>query len=177
MKKSNGKVVAVIMTGVLAVALSAAEAGPKGDNIVEVAQALNSDTNSPYYGVFDTLIAAVLAADPIVFDTLTGNGQHTVFAPTDEAFAEIGQDETTVGNLPPDLLTDILLYHVVRGRRDAETVTSSRRLRTREGSFLLQDGGVLTDNVGLESTIIVTDVPAANGIIHAIDAVVLPFAL
>jgi uncharacterized surface protein with fasciclin (FAS1) repeats len=43
--------------------------------------------------------------------------------------------------------------------------------------FLLQDGGVLTDNLGGEANIIVTDVEAANGIIHAIDAVVLPFAL
>ena len=55
-------------------------AGPKGDNLVDVAVAVNSE--GPYAGAFDTLIAAVLAADPAVVQTLTGNGQHTVFAPT-----------------------------------------------------------------------------------------------
>lgn len=176
MRKLNGKIIAAVMAGMLVAALNSTEAGPKGPTIVDVAIELNSDTNGAYYGVFDTLIAAVLAADPIVYDTLTGNGQHTAFAPTDDAFAWLELDETNVGELPADFLTDVLLYHVVRGSRDAVDVVSSDRLRTRAGSFLLQDGGVLTDNLGLESTIIVTDVPAANGIIHAIDMVLLPYA-
>ena len=118
----------------------------------------------------------MLAADPAVLETLSGNGQHTVFAPTDDAFAKLGLDETTVGNLPRAFLTDVLLYHVVNGRRDAEDIVGSSRIRTLQRSFLRQNGGVLTDNLGLESTIIVTDVLAANGIIHAIDSVVLPYA-
>jgi uncharacterized surface protein with fasciclin (FAS1) repeats len=153
---------------------AAALAAPKGPTIVDVAIAVNSE--GPFAGSFDTLIAAVLAADPVVYETLTGNGQFTVFAPTDDAFAALGFDENNIGTLPQDALTDILLYHVARGRRYAGDVVASSRIRTLYKSFLLQDGGVLTDNLGRDATIIVTDVEAANGVIHAIDAVVLPYA-
>jgi uncharacterized surface protein with fasciclin (FAS1) repeats len=152
----------------------AAAAGPKGDNIVDVALAANGP-GSPYQGMFDTLIAAVLAADPAVVATLTGNGQHTVFAPTDDAFEDIGLDEGTIGSVPTDVLTDILLYHVVKGRRYSGDVIDSTQLKTLYGSRLYQDGGTLTDQLGGEAGIIVLDVEAANGIIHAINAVVLPY--
>ena len=152
---------------------AAAAAGPKGDSIVDVAIAINSE--GPFAGAFDTLIAAVLAADPAVFATLDGNGQHTVFAPTDDAFAALGFDESSIGTLPTDVLTDILLYHVVKGRRYAEDVVESTQLKTLYGSRLYQNAGVLTDQLDRDATIIVTDVEAANGIIHAIDAVVLPY--
>lgn len=148
--------------------------GPKGPTIVEVATAVNSE--GPFAGAFDTLIAAVLAADPAVLETLSGNGQFTVFAPTDDAFAALGLNPDTVGDLPQDVLTEVLLYHVARGRRYAEDVLASDRIRTLYRGFLFQDDGVLTDNLGREANIIVTDVEAANGIIHAIDAVVLPYA-
>ena len=174
MKTKRNKMVALVV-GFLVAGLASAVAGPKGPTIVGVAIELNSDADGAYYGAFDTLIAAVLAADPAVLETLSGNGQHTVFAPTDDAFAELGLDESNVGNLPQEFLTDVLLYHVVRGRRDAEDIIGSSRIRTLQRSFLWQDGGVLTDSLGLKSTIIVTDVPAANGIIHAIDSVVLPY--
>lgn len=150
-----------------------AVAAPPGPTIVDVAIAVNSE--GPYAGAFDTLIAAVLAADPAVLATLSGNGQFTVFAPTDDAFADLGLDETNIGTLPQEFLTDVLLYHVARGRRYAEDVVASDRIRMLKGGFLLQDAGVLTDNLGREANIIVTDVEAANGIIHAIDAVVLPY--
>ena len=154
----------------------AAQAGPKGPNIVDVAIAVNSD--GPFAGAFDTLIAAVLAADPLVLDTLTGNGQFTVFAPTDDAFAALGLDANNVGTLPQAALTDILLYHVAHGRRYAADVLDSSRIRVLKGGFLFQDGGVLTDNLDRDANIILvaTDVEAANGVIHGIDAVVLPFA-
>jgi len=58
-------------------------AGPKGPSLVDVAIAVNA--SGPYAGAFDTLITAVLAANPAVLKTLSGNGQHTVFAPTSEA--------------------------------------------------------------------------------------------
>jgi uncharacterized surface protein with fasciclin (FAS1) repeats len=152
-------------------------AAPPGPTIVDVAIAINSD--GPYAGAFDTLIAAVLAADPAVLETLSGNGQYTVFAPTDDAFADLGFDPDNIGDLPQDALTQILLYHVAPGRRYAEDVIYSDRIRTLykgKMGFLFQDSGVLTDNLGRNANIIVTDVEAANGIIHAIDAVVLPFA-
>jgi uncharacterized surface protein with fasciclin (FAS1) repeats len=163
-------------------------AAPPGPTIVDVAIAVN--TEGLYAESFDILIAAVLAADPAVYDTLTGNGQFTVFAPTDSAFEDLFQaDEQAIlslleGAIPQDFqaaLTQILLYHVAPGRRYAEDVIASERIRTLYGrgqmGLLDQYNTVLTDNLGRTANIIVTDVEAANGIIHAIDAVVLPFAL
>lgn len=157
-----------------AAAPSAEAKGPKGPTLVDVAISVN--TSGPYAGQFDTLIAAVLAADQGVLARLTGNGQSTVFAPTDLAFEALGLNKDNVGTLDKEFLTDVLLYHVVTGRRDAADVLASTRLRTLQGGILRQSGGVLTDNLGRQSTIIVTNVPAANGIIHAINAVVLPYA-
>lgn len=164
-----------------ALAFSAYAAGPKGDSIAAVATVENA-AGGDYEGVFDTLLAAIEAADPAIFDAITGNGQLTVFAPTDDAFADLGLTAANIGELPTEDLTTILLNHVVKGRRDAEDVTSSTQLRTLLGVFLLQDSGTLTipgddPNSTDDDTIaniIVPDVYAANGIIHAIDAVLLP---
>lgn len=168
----------IIISTILALALVIpltvpAVAAPPGPTIVDVAIEVNSE--GPFAGQFDTLIAALLAADPAVLATLSGNGQFTVFAPTDDAFAELGLNPDNIGDLDQAFLTDVLLYHVARGRRDSDDVLASSRIRMLKGGFLFQDGGVLTDNLGREANIIVTDVPAANGIIHAIDAVVLPY--
>ena len=148
--------------------------GPPGPTIVDVAIAAN--TSGPFAGQFDTLIAAVLAADPVVLQILSGNGQSTVFAPTDDAFEKLDLDENNIGSLPPSTLTAILLYHVSPGRRESTSILPARRIRMRRGGFLKQSGGVLTDNLGRTSTIIATDIPAANGMIHGIDTVVLPAA-
>lgn len=167
----------VLLCGVVcfgALVSNSAWAGRPGPTIVDVAIAANQE--GPFAGQFDTLIAAVLAADPVVVQILSGNGQSTVFAPTDDAFAKLNLDENNIGSLPQSALTTILLYHVTPGRRDSTSVLPARRIRMRRGGFLQQSNGVLTDNLGRTSNIIVTDVPAANGIIHAIDTVVLPFA-
>jgi len=174
MKNTVKAIMAMVAVGGL-VSANSSLAGPKGPNIVDVAVAVNSD--GPFAGDFDVLIAAVGAADPAVAATLTGNGQHTVFAPTDDAFGNLGITTNNVASLPQDVLTDVLLYHVAKGRRDAEQVTDSTRIRTLLGDFLLQDGGFLTDNVGDEAEIIFADVPAANGIIHVIDEVLEPIDL
>ncbi|QQS42560.1 MAG: fasciclin domain-containing protein [Acidobacteriota bacterium] len=150
-----------------------AEGEPAG-SIVDVAIALN--TEGTFAGQFDTLIAAVLAADPIVVNSLSGPGQFTVFAPTDAAFLELGLDENNVGTLGPSLLRQILFYHVVPGTWSSSVILGAVKIRTAyRGGILLQNGGVLTDNVGRNATIIATDVPADNGVIHGIDRVVLPF--
>ena len=153
--------------------------GPKGPTIVDVAIAVNSE--GQFAGTFDILIAAVLAADPAVVETLDGRGQHTVFAPTDAAFENAlmaTEDEILKsiedGELDADALTPILLYHVAKGRRDSEDVTTSTQIRMLNRGFVQVSGINLTDNQGNVSTIIVPDVPAANGIIHAIDGVLLP---
>jgi uncharacterized surface protein with fasciclin (FAS1) repeats len=146
--------------------------------IVDIAVS-NPDINNDGEGDFDILVAAVLAADPAVLSTLSGKGQFTVFAPTDDAFAlafaELGvTPQEVLAN--SEFLTDVLLYHVARGRLNANAVLNSDRIRTLQGNFLLQDSGILTDTVGRQANIIVTNIRASNGIIHVIDAVVLPYA-
>ena len=122
---------------------------------------------------FDTLVAAVLAADPAVLRTLSAKGQRTVFAPTDDAFAALGLNPSNVGSLPKDTLTSILLYHVAPGARDATDVVSSSRIRTLNGGFLRVSlsGGAAFVN---DARIVATDIRASNGIIHVIDGVLLP---
>jgi uncharacterized surface protein with fasciclin (FAS1) repeats len=154
--------------------VGSAAAAPPGPTLVDVAISVN--TSGPYAGQFDTLIAAVLAADPAVLATLSGNGQHTVFAPTDDAFGKLGLNADNIGTVDKGYLTDVLLYHVARGRRDSGQVLAAKRNNMLKGGFLFQSNGVLTDNLDRKANIVVTDVEAANGIIHAIDAVVLPYS-
>jgi len=174
-------IIGVMMLGGLGT-LNAEARGPPGPTIVDVAVAVNSE--GLYAGQFDILIAAVTAT-PAVAGILTGNGQHTVFAPTDGAFEALADElnlnlSTLLSFLldNPDYLEDVLLYHIAQGRLYADDVLPKDRINTlipgRNG-FLMQDTGVLTDNLGREANIIVTDVEAANGIIHVIDAVVLPY--
>ena len=170
------KVVPVMLVAVL-FALSAVPAlAAKPDErftIVDAALAVNGAT-----GEFSILIAALEAADPAVLQTLDGNGQFTVFAPTDAAFVALLEElGLTAEELlsDPALVTEVLLYHVARGQRDAADVLASDRIRTLQGGFLFQDGGMLTDNNGRMSTIIGPDAAMVdNGIIHVINRVVLP---
>jgi uncharacterized surface protein with fasciclin (FAS1) repeats len=176
MKFSNSlKFVYALLIAVLAFgafAAPSAYAAPKGPTILDVAKAYNAQT-----GEFSILIAAINAADPAVAKTLSGNGQFTVFAPTDAAFVsllgELGLTaEQVLGNQA--LVTQVLLYHVARGNRDSADILSSSRIRTLEGGFLSQSGGVLTDANGRTANIVLPDVKASNGVIHVIDRVVLP---
>ena len=142
------------------------------DTVIDLAIAANTD--GPYAGSFDTLIAGVLAADEKVLRDLTRRGQNTVFAPTDDAFAELGLDENSITTLDQDALTDILLYHTANGRRSANSVLKANKIKTQNWGFLKQDAGVLTDAQGGKSNIIVTDLQARNGIVHVIDGVLMP---
>lgn len=122
---------------------------------------------------FSTLVAAVSAAGPV--DTLAGEGPFTVFAPTNSAFAAVGAD--TIAALladPSGALTDILLYHVVAGEVPASTVVGLTSAPTVGGTSVkvqVTDGGVVLDRY---ANVIITDIRASNGIIHVIDAVLLP---
>jgi uncharacterized surface protein with fasciclin (FAS1) repeats len=145
---------------------AASQRPASGPTIVDVALAVNAQS-----GEFSTLIAAVVAADLV--GALSAVGQRTVFAPTDAAFAELGLNAANIGDLPKDALTNILLYHVTTGRRDAGSVVSSSRIRMANGGFTtigLKDGGAYIN----DSQIVITDVEASNGIIHVIDGVLLP---
>ena len=165
-----GLLIAVLAFG--AFAAPSAYAAPKGPTILDVAKAANAQT-----GEFSILIAAINAADPSVARTLSGNGQFTVFAPTDAAFVSLLDElgltaEQLLGNQA--LVTKVLLYHVVRGNRDSAAILDSSRIRTLERGFVFQSGGVLTDANGRTANIIATDIEASNGVIHVIDRVVLP---
>lgn len=172
--------IVVTLLAMIAMAFTAVvpvKAAPKAKNsIVDVAIAVNS--SGPYASMFDTLIAAVLAADPIVLSKLSGKGQFTVFAPTDDAFAKLGLDESNIGSLNQAALTNILLYHVAPGSRYAADVIESSRIRTLNKSFLtvmITAEGAFVDGKNSDpSRIILTDVPASNGVIHVIDTVLLP---
>lgn len=125
-------------------------------------------------GRFTTLVAALKAAGLV--DTLNGAGPFTVFAPTDDAFKKLPAG--TVDSLlkPENLekLKGILLYHVVPGQVMAADVVKLSSAKTAQGQDIkitVKDGKVyLNDKV----QVIVTDVPASNGVIHVIDAVLLP---
>ena len=146
----------------------------QGPDLVELAIAAN--TEGDYAGQFDTLIAAVQAADPAVINTLSGKGQFTVFAPTDDAFALLGLNPDNIDTLDQETLTQILLYHAARGRRDSTQVVSSDQIRSLQGTFFFPNNSTtITDAVGRQANIIAVDLAASNGIIHVIDAVILPF--
>ena len=121
-------------------------------------------------GTFKTLATALQAAGLV--DTLKGPGPFTVFAPTDEAFAKLPAG--TLDGLLKDKakLSAVLTYHVVAGRVRAADVAGLTEAKTVEGRSLhiSTSGGVKVDN----ANVIKTDIEASNGVIHVIDAVVVP---
>ena len=134
------------------------------NDIVEVATAA---------GTFNTLLAAATAADLV--DALKSEGPLTVFAPTDEAFAKLpaGTVETLLKPENKEKLQAVLLYHVVEGKVTAEQVVKLTSAKTLEGDSVdisVKMGKVYVDN----AQVIAADVNASNGVIHVIDAVILP---
>lgn len=124
-------------------------------------------------GQFTTLVAAVQAAGLV--ETLKGPGPFTVFAPTDDAFAKLPAG--TVDNLlkpeNKDQLVKVLTYHVVPGKvMSGDIAGKSTEVATVEGQTLKIDA---TSGVRVnDATVVQADVEASNGVIHVIDAVVLP---
>ena len=124
-------------------------------------------------GTFETLLAAATAADLV--DTLNGDGPFTVFAPTDAAFAAL--PEGTVEGLleDPAALAEILLYHVVPGKvlaADVVGLTSATTVQGSDVTISVDGGAVMIDGANVTAT----DIEASNGVIHVIDAVILPSA-
>ena len=122
-------------------------------------------------GEFKTLVAAVKAAG--LTETLKGKGPFTVFAPTDEAFAKLPKGTLDALLKDKAMLTAILTYHVVPGRVTAEEVVKLESAKTVNGKELTIMTKGSTVMVG-KATVIQADVPAANGVIHVIDTVLLP---
>jgi len=137
---------------------------PVEDNIAQVAASAGS---------FKTLLAAAEAAG--LSRTLAQGGPFTVFAPTDEAFAKLG-DETLTSLLEPEnreKLAEILKYHIVSGRVFSPDALAAKSATTLQGGKLAitqQDGKAMVGEAG----IVATDIDAANGVIHVIDTVLMP---
>jgi uncharacterized surface protein with fasciclin (FAS1) repeats len=132
------------------------------ENIVEVAMAAGS---------FNTLVAAVKAADLV--ETLSGPGPFTVFAPTDEAFAQIPEADLNALLADKEALTAVLTYHVVSGAvssSDVVKLSSAETVNGQSVSIKVMDGKVMIDG----ATVVTADIEASNGMIHVIDKVILP---
>ncbi|MEM6487233.1 MAG: fasciclin domain-containing protein [Pseudomonadota bacterium] len=122
---------------------------------------------------FDTLVAAVTAAGLV--ETLQGEGPFTVFAPTDEAFAALpaGTLDDLLKPENKDQLVAILTYHVVPGKvMSSDLAGKTMAVETVQGTTVDIDA---TDGVTVDgATVVAADVEATNGVIHVIDAVILP---
>jgi uncharacterized surface protein with fasciclin (FAS1) repeats len=123
-------------------------------------------------GDFDTLEAALVAADLVA--TFEGDGPFTVFAPTDEAFAALPAGALDALLADKEALTDVLTYHVVSGRVTAAQVVTLESATTLQGTDIaisVVDGKVVLNG---SVNVTVTDIAAKNGVIHKIDAVLIP---
>ncbi|MDB5938165.1 MAG: fasciclin, partial [Polaromonas sp.] len=142
---------------------------PADRNIVQTAQALPQ---------FSILVEAVVAAN--LQGTLSGTGPFTVFAPTNDAFAallaELGVSKAALlANTA--LLTRVLTYHVVPGRVLQAEIPLGSNIATVQGNTLRVNADLtITDQRSRSSKIIATDVLTSNGVVHAIDRVILPAA-
>jgi serralysin len=172
---------------VAAVAATPAMAGEREsktivEKVVHISGASGFDTNS---GDFDILREAVVATN--LAGKLDGKGQRTVFAPTDQAFLDLTGAATEqeafngVAALGLPAVTQVLKYHLAPGRRAATQVVAATRVNTLlRGSFLTKARGTatLTDATGRTVGIAAPNAAKlSNGIIHAIDGVLLPFRL
>jgi transforming growth factor-beta-induced protein len=123
---------------------------------------------------FSILVQAVVKAGLV--EALSGAGPFTVFAPTNDAFTALFAilGVNGIDDLTAEQLTPILLYHVVPGNVLASQVTSGNVPTLKEGSTI----SIIADGMGVKlngnSNVVATDVQGTNGVIHAIDAVILP---
>ena len=129
-------------------------------------------TNAANTGVHDSLVSALVHADLVT--TLQGQGPFTVFAPTDQAFADAGIDLSTFDTDEENAtLVDILLYHVYSGAVYSSNVTDGLAVEMVNGDyaqFTVSEGTVMIE----DATVTSADVMASNGVIHVIDKVLMP---
>ena len=154
-------VAAAVALGSLFVA--PAFAGKPNKNIVQVAREA---------GQFNTLLAALEAADLVGTLSGQGTGPFTVFAPTDAAFAKLPPGTVDALLKDPAALKNVLLYHVASGELRAADVVSRSTLTMANGqttSISTAGGAKIND-----SNITATDIEARNGVIHVIDTVLIP---
>jgi len=129
-------------------------------------------TGATEAGVFTTLLKAATAAELV--ETLQGEGPFTVFAPTDEAFAALPAGTLDALLADPEALKKVLLYHVVEGKVTSDQIVGMTTATSVEGSPIaisVKDGTVYLND---SAKVVTADVMASNGVIHIIDAVLLP---
>ena len=122
-------------------------------------------------GNFQTLVSAVEEAGLV--DTLKGEGPFTVFAPTDEAFAKIPQDQLESLMANKTQLTAVLTYHVVAGKVMSTDLTDDMAVATVQGENVtinLDEGSVMVN----DAKVVQADIECSNGVVHAIDTVLMP---
>ena len=158
----------------IAAALTLSACGGNSDMAAEVTEEASVGTivdGAIGAGNFSTLVAAVTAADLV--ETLSGTGPFTVFAPTDDAFAALPAGVLDALLLPENkaVLAQILTYHVVSGMVMAADVKDGDVATVEGQNVKLSTMGGVTVN---GAKVIAADVMASNGVIHAIDAVILP---
>ena len=179
-----------------ATALPASAAKPDWANksdatIVETAVALSGtpgefDTNG---GDFDILVGAVLATG-YNESTLDGKGSKTVFAPTDAAFVALadaldnGMSDGSISTEPAAFaavaglglptVEAVLDYHVTDGVRNSKSVTQAKKVTMLDGNTISARGGFV-DAIGSDAGFVATDIRVADGMIHVVDTVLLPF--
>ena len=155
---------------------------PEGIVLPEVGQMMSDDMSDDMAvgtivdvaveaGSFTTLVAAVDAAG--LTPVLSGEGPFTVFAPTDEAFAALPAGTVEALLADPEALADILTYHVVAGEvfaADVVNLTSATTVQGQDVTIEVVDGNVFVDG----AMVVTTDIATDNGVIHVIDAVILP---
>jgi uncharacterized surface protein with fasciclin (FAS1) repeats len=142
------------------------------DSIVEIA----SDAG------FTTLLAAVGCADPAVAAALTSGDQYTVFAPSNQAFSDLGLNAGNIcGAFSQSTLTSILLYHVEGGRHFSNSVLPKRAGQVKTIDTLLgqtfkvnSTGAIKTASGATNPQIVAANIPATNGVIHVVNAVLVP---
>jgi len=157
---------------------------PETNTIADLVIEAASDEEAPE---FTTLLAAVQAADPAVLEALSDpEAELTVFAPTDEAFAALGEDTINAVLADQELLTTILLYHVLDGvvsAQDAFELLESEDMEMMSIEVETLSGDMITVSTDEEgnlfindATVVINNIDAANGIIHVIDTVLIPSA-
>ena len=154
--------VIVAVVAALAIPASAATAAGGGKNIVETAAGSKQ---------FSTLVTLVKKAGLV--GTLSGKGPYTVFAPTNAAFAKVPKKTLNELLENKSMLRKVLLYHVLPGKVPASKVVTLESAKTAEGAsvqFSVRGKSAFVN----ESKIIKTDIRCSNGIVHAINAVLIP---
>ena len=167
----NSKVLAAAVLTALALSACSSDSDSTTESAAEEVAVGNIVEVATGAGNFGPLVAAVGAAD--LAETLSGPGPFTVFAPTDEAFAALPAGILDALLLPKNkaVLAKILTYHVVSGTVMAADVTDGDVATVEGQNVKLSTMGGVTVN---GATVIAADVMASNGVIHGIDAVILP---